>query len=358
MLSSISNLSMQDRFVFLFDSNLLHNFSVWYSVGKRIQISTHLFRIAFDESGLSRAVKPHPDFRLFLSMCPSHGEVSRAMRNRCVEICILLPTEYHTEKLCNKLESNRKTNLSCMERLDILESMWQCGVRSTVLAERIMVFHKEFIIESTFRVEIAQLYRCLREYVVFIINALRCGFFCEKSLQLAYELAYEHSCEYLGLSHVPYPVDDKVTHGFSSLVEGMSISKMFAFNPIWSRVGYEARLLKVMVTGAAQIPLRIAYISDDGMVSSRYCSHFNEFWSPVSLCDKRFMVIKLNIIACFVRRMTLKDYRFRALFFDGFCTETSDSIKFLTFKCYQILERVGLLNMLNNSVADNVGFCT
>ncbi len=39
-------------------------------------------------NGLPRVVKPHPNFRLFLSMDPKFGEVSRAMRNRCIEIVI------------------------------------------------------------------------------------------------------------------------------------------------------------------------------------------------------------------------------------------------------------------------------
>ncbi|KAJ5569528.1 uncharacterized protein N7459_008958 [Penicillium hispanicum] len=41
------------------------------------------------EDGSARTIKPHPNFRLFLTMDPRHGELSRAMRNRCVEICFM-----------------------------------------------------------------------------------------------------------------------------------------------------------------------------------------------------------------------------------------------------------------------------
>ncbi|KAL4801476.1 hypothetical protein BDV18DRAFT_74682 [Aspergillus unguis] len=41
------------------------------------------------EDGNARVIKPHPNFRLFLTMDSRNGELSRAMRNRCVEICIL-----------------------------------------------------------------------------------------------------------------------------------------------------------------------------------------------------------------------------------------------------------------------------
>ncbi|MEW5309894.1 MAG: hypothetical protein WDW38_001740 [Sanguina aurantia] len=38
-----------------------------------------------------RLIRPHPDFRLILAMDPKHGDVSRAMRNRGIEICVLQP---------------------------------------------------------------------------------------------------------------------------------------------------------------------------------------------------------------------------------------------------------------------------
>jgi midasin len=36
-----------------------------------------------------RVIAPHPDFRLFLALDPRHGEVSRAMRNRGIEVFLL-----------------------------------------------------------------------------------------------------------------------------------------------------------------------------------------------------------------------------------------------------------------------------
>lgn len=41
------------------------------------------------EATTHRVIRPHPNFRLFLTADPSCGEVSRAMRNRCVEIALL-----------------------------------------------------------------------------------------------------------------------------------------------------------------------------------------------------------------------------------------------------------------------------
>ena len=38
--------------------------------------------------GSVEIVRPHPSFRLFLTMDPRHGELSRSMRNRCIELFI------------------------------------------------------------------------------------------------------------------------------------------------------------------------------------------------------------------------------------------------------------------------------
>lgn len=43
--------------------------------------------------GTPRIIKPNVNFRLFLTMDPKYGELSRAMRNRAVEVCIAEPFE-------------------------------------------------------------------------------------------------------------------------------------------------------------------------------------------------------------------------------------------------------------------------
>ena len=44
-----------------------------------------------NSGGEPRVIQPHPNFRLFLTMDPRHGELSRAMRNRALEISLLTP---------------------------------------------------------------------------------------------------------------------------------------------------------------------------------------------------------------------------------------------------------------------------
>lgn len=55
-----------------------------------------------DSSGQPRVIKPHPNFRLFLTVDPKYGELSRAMRNRAIEI-YLEPLETSASPFDRKL---------------------------------------------------------------------------------------------------------------------------------------------------------------------------------------------------------------------------------------------------------------
>ncbi|KAG1432687.1 hypothetical protein G6F57_022796 [Rhizopus arrhizus] len=39
--------------------------------------------------GTVKVIKPHPNFRMFMTVDPQNGELSRAMRNRGIEIALL-----------------------------------------------------------------------------------------------------------------------------------------------------------------------------------------------------------------------------------------------------------------------------
>ncbi|CAO2651483.1 Nn.00g040530.m01.CDS01 [Neocucurbitaria sp. VM-36] len=60
-------------------------------------------------NGEARIVRPHANFRIFMTMDPRFGELSRAMRNRAVEICLLDPEHYvaqdETKTLAYPLDS-------------------------------------------------------------------------------------------------------------------------------------------------------------------------------------------------------------------------------------------------------------
>lgn len=49
--------------------------------------------LSIPERGEDSEIKPHPNFRVFFTMDPKYGEISRAMRNRGVEISVLRPDD-------------------------------------------------------------------------------------------------------------------------------------------------------------------------------------------------------------------------------------------------------------------------
>ena len=62
--------------------------------------------------GSAQVVKPHPQFRLFITMDPRHGELSQAMRNRSIE---LFMAPQYTFPVINVLASGSEPTVSCFE---------------------------------------------------------------------------------------------------------------------------------------------------------------------------------------------------------------------------------------------------
>jgi midasin (ATPase involved in ribosome maturation) len=68
-----------------------------------------------------REVRCHPNFRVFLSINPDHGEVSRAMRNRCVEVSLL---ERSSWTPCMELfDDLDDASLSCLHSVPLVRSL-------------------------------------------------------------------------------------------------------------------------------------------------------------------------------------------------------------------------------------------
>ncbi|XP_075981449.1 midasin [Anticarsia gemmatalis] len=52
--------------------------------------------LSIPERGVMSEIRPHPNFRIFFTMDPKYGDISRAMRNRGVEIFLLRPSDLNT----------------------------------------------------------------------------------------------------------------------------------------------------------------------------------------------------------------------------------------------------------------------
>jgi hypothetical protein len=94
-----------------------------------------------DNGSGHRCIKPHPNFRVFLSMNPANGEISRAMRNRCVEISLLQPINAVSVSDAECAGTKISRIMAQDAVVDSLNVLWRGGIRSYQLAAAFLQSH-------------------------------------------------------------------------------------------------------------------------------------------------------------------------------------------------------------------------
>ncbi|KAG9732718.1 midasin, partial [Aureobasidium melanogenum] len=74
-----------------------------------------------DASGQARVIVPHPKFRIFFTMDPRYGELSRALRNRAVELFLLPPAT--SSEHSSSLEFSSESSLHRLRNTEVLENV-------------------------------------------------------------------------------------------------------------------------------------------------------------------------------------------------------------------------------------------
>ncbi|KAM8954164.1 midasin [Pelodytes ibericus] len=77
--------------------------------------------------GSTPTIRPHPNFRLFLSMDPLHGEISRAMRNRGLEVYI----------------SEEESDRALIDSFDIKQMLHGLGIVGDFVCDALISVHSE-----------------------------------------------------------------------------------------------------------------------------------------------------------------------------------------------------------------------
>lgn len=138
--------------------------------------------------GSHRLIRPHPDFRIFLTMDQGNGEVSRAMRNRCVEIALL------KSRVLSPLEGYvpavPKTDI-----VDFLCFLQENGVRSFQLASSILENFSSEHSESSISFGVTPCARrsfsSVKMMVGLLSRGIDVGVAVQNFLQFSYELHEE-----------------------------------------------------------------------------------------------------------------------------------------------------------------------
>ena len=133
-----------------------------------------------DKDAKPRVIRPHPNFRLFLSMNPnSHGEVSRAMRNRCIEVCVIPPS----------FDGAFNASGDQVEAIDSLAGLWDCGVRSLDAGQYMVESHRSDCVHSLTCHEDVPTVKTLKGWGTMFSALLKRG--ASSSITLSHQLLYE-----------------------------------------------------------------------------------------------------------------------------------------------------------------------
>ena len=250
--------------------------------------------------GSSRIVRPHPDFRIFLSMNPIFGEVSRAMRNRCIEVSILPSTN---------IQSGIVDNLDTLSypSLDSLDRLWASGIRSASLAQYLIRSHiQEFSNNSLDEMELA---RKLKEWSVLSVDSLNRGICGINSVKVPKLLAHEiHHDEYIDKCL------SKCLFTNNCVIEKLSSRKMLESSEEFSRVFSAARLLRFTIRQTHK-PLGV-WVAENAYQS------FNG-----SIDERKITKICLHLIGNYMKKTIDKAYCSSIL--DGYSNDFSSELRYL-----------------------------
>ena len=267
-----------------------------------------------------RIIKAHPNFRLFLSMDPSHGEISRAMRNRCVEVNLWNASVVETpanDQLCDP-QAN-------IDTADALECMWDCGIRSPVLARYALGKRQAVVSAGLHNNRNVSSLRHVKRWTQKIIAGIHRGIPLFPFYEVSFEIAY--SCNPIEQYIDPLLDIEVQQRPIYAVVEGYTLRQLEYMTPSKANVWMEARLLKIFCSLSASLcPLGL-----HRCLSSRGdCSEINDNCrSPEWSRDRHMKGISNYLTVDFVINLQPQDAVVRSLVFDGYNASLSTSMKLL-----------------------------
>eukprot|EP00979_Chaetoceros_neogracilis_P011124 scaffold2695_cov256-Chaetoceros_neogracile.AAC.6 len=270
-----------------------------------------------DENGIggtSRVITPHPNFRLFLSMNPAFGEVSRAMRNRCIEVSLLAPSVSSIGTACNT------------ETLDAVDTLFGAGVRSTPLAIAMLQSHRKEFEGNDMSPDDCQPSRNLEELARLSLDSLHRGQICNACFSLPQQLAYEIHHEELSQN------DDQSLYNRDhfELVEKLFPRTMLERSTIFNSVSKDARLLKTMHDSDMNcLPLGVNTFIEEGNNNDEKAILFERFASVLVSKDPRIPAVRSYLAANYVKKSDESDIHLRMAYFDGYSQKMACIMKIL-----------------------------
>ena len=194
-----------------------------------------------------RCIKPHPNFRVFLSMNPANGEISRAMRNRCVEISLLQPTNAGSVSDAERTGTTTSKIMAQDAVVDSLNVLWRGGVRSYELAAAFLQSHLDQLQKSVSTGEEPPCISGMHGSSMMLSSLLARGISGNAALrnllQLFLEIEESKAHDYLSGNHFAAVRTMK----FTPLPTYTAVRAAWTSNSRLARVGWEARHLRIFM---------------------------------------------------------------------------------------------------------------
>ena len=281
-----------------------------------------------------RVIRPHSNFRLFLSMDPnSHGEVSRAMRNRCIEVCIIPPS-------FDNCGTSRETNGDQVKNIDALSGLFDCNIRSHDIAQYMVTTHYSDCKQSLMHHEDVPTIKSLKGWGSMFSSLLKRG--TPSSIHLSHHLLYE-----------TYDINDaeSISPTFSGLIRAVSSRQDLLLDSFNGELAQFGRLVRVM-TSCDQDYL--------GQISAMGPYDFDLVLPNDS---SQRMKLRFQSINRLLETIYVNDLQQLLSVFDGYCTGLASQIKIIILlfslmlrhlpKIRESGKQITLMEVLNEFLSEN-----
>ena len=192
----------------------------------------------------SRVIVPHPNFRLILSMNSISGDVSRAMRNRCIEVCLMDNVETG-----NVIDTRGNETFATVSTMDALDALHEVGIKSASVAYFMLETHYHECRHSAEMGGEQPNIHDLKQWGRVTCSLIARGFQYARALQSGYQLAYgAHETSTIDALH------EKIRCAFDAnkpcaLMPPVSFRKMWLLNPLHAKIAEDLRIISHLLDG-------------------------------------------------------------------------------------------------------------
>ncbi len=257
---------------------------------------------------LHRVIRPHPNFRVFLTMDAANGEVSRAMRNRCVELyfprlLVSEPGEFTIQK---------------ETRVDFLGILHTSGVRSLDLASTIIRSHHE---EQRASIGSTEEVCCTRGMVLstsmavsMLSRGISGGSVLLDFLQVGYELEEHQAVQ----RAEEYGYDGLCQDRNDSMVAGGPIRQLWGAKAIFAQVGWEARVLQVFGEESPAVWEELKTLLSLENCDSFASERLKKMNTRSDVFDETYDALSGSLVKNFLTNLKFGDLNVRFHYLDGY----------------------------------------